>query len=95
MRKLGINKAFISAGGVHPARGASCSNFHEIAVKQAAIETAMECILVADASKLGSLKPAFFANLDAFSRIIIGGSVSSEMRKLFKSLPVEYARKAD
>jgi DeoR family deoxyribose operon repressor len=90
LRKLGINKAFISAGGVHAARGASCSNFHETAIKQAAIATAVESILVVDASKLDCLKPAFFAELDAFSRIIVGGTATSERRKLFKHLPVEY-----
>jgi DeoR family transcriptional regulator, deoxyribose operon repressor len=91
LRKLGINKAFISAGGVHAARGASCSNFHETAIKQAAIATAVESILVVDASKLDSLKPAFFADLDAFSRIVVGGAATSALRKLFKHLPVEYA----
>ena len=90
LRKLGINKAFISAGGVHATRGASCSNFHETAIKQAAIATAVESILVVDASKLDSLKPAFFAELDAFSRIIVGGAATRELRKLFKHLPVEY-----
>src|SRR6201989_603608 len=45
LRKLGINKAFISAGGVHPVRGASCSNFHEVAIKQVAVATAVESIL--------------------------------------------------
>jgi DeoR family deoxyribose operon repressor len=53
----------------------------------------MENILVVDASKLGSLKPAFFADLDAFSKIIVGGSASREQRKLFKHLPVEYVTK--
>jgi DeoR family deoxyribose operon repressor len=53
----------------------------------------MENILVIDASKLGSLKPAFFVDLDAFSKIIVGGSVSRELRKLFKRLPVEYVTK--
>jgi DeoR family deoxyribose operon repressor len=91
LRKLGINKAFISAGGVHAARGASCSNFHETAIKQAAIATAVESILVVDASKLDSLKPAFFAELDAFSKIVVGGAATSELRKLFKHLPVDYA----
>jgi len=91
LRKLGINKAFISAGGVHAARGASCSNFHETAIKQAAIATAVESILVVDASKLDSLKPAFFAELDAFSKIVVGGAPTRELRKLFKHLPVEYA----
>ena len=93
LRRLGINKAFISAGGVHPARGASCSNFHEVEIKQAVIATAMENIMVVDASKLGSLKPAFFANLDAFSKIIVGGSAPSELRKPFKHLPVMYVTK--
>jgi DeoR family deoxyribose operon repressor len=93
LRRLGINKAFISAGGAHPTRGASCSNFHEVAIKQAAIASAMENILVVDASKLGSLKPAFFADLDAFSKIIVGGPASSELRKLFKHLPVDYVVK--
>jgi DeoR family transcriptional regulator, deoxyribose operon repressor len=90
LRKLGINKAFISAGGVHPGRGASCSNFHEIAIKQTIISTAMESVLVVDASKLGTLKPAFFADLSVFAKIVVGGSVSNELRKLFKHLPVEY-----
>jgi len=94
LRKLGINKAFVSAGGVHPVRGASCSNFHEIAIKQAVIATAMESILVVDASKLDSLKPAFFADLGAFARIVVGGAVSGELRKLFRKLPLEYVAKA-
>ena len=94
LRKLGINKAFVSAGGVHPVRGASCSNFHEIAIKQAVIATAMESILVIDASKLDSLKPAFFADLGAFARIVVGGAVSGELRKLFRKLPLEYVTKA-
>jgi DeoR family deoxyribose operon repressor len=94
LRKLGINKAFISAGGVHPMRGASCSNFHEVAIKQAVVATAVENILVVDASKLGSLKPAFFADLDGFSKIVVGGTVSGEIRKAFRKLPLDYATKA-
>lgn len=93
MRKLGINKAFISAGGVHPSRGASCSNFHEIAVKQTAIATAVESILVVDESKLGSLKPAFFAGLEAFGKIVVGGPVGTEPRKRFRSFAMDYAAK--
>jgi DeoR family deoxyribose operon repressor len=54
----------------------------------------MESILVVDASKLGSLKPAFFADISAFSQIIVGGSVTPDMRKHFRSLPVEYVTKA-
>jgi DeoR family transcriptional regulator, deoxyribose operon repressor len=72
------------------AGGASCSNFHEVVIKQAAIASAMESILVVDESKLPRPKPAFFSDLDAFSRIIVGGHVSRDVRKQFKGLRVEY-----
>lgn len=84
LRTLGLNKAFISAGGIHPTRGASCSNFYEVPVKQAAIASAIESILVIDESKLARLKPAFFTGLDSFSSIIVGGSISRDLRKQFK-----------
>jgi DeoR family deoxyribose operon repressor len=79
LQDLGINKAFLSAGGIHSARGVSCSNFNEVPVKQAALERAMRSFLVADASKLGQLKPARFASLDAFERIITDAAADTAM----------------
>jgi DeoR family deoxyribose operon repressor len=70
LARLGVNKAFLSAGGVHPTRGVSCSNFHEVAVKQAAMRVAVEKHLLVDASKFGQVKSAFFAGLDEFDSII-------------------------
>ena len=78
LRRLGVNKAFISAGGVHAHRGASCSNFHEVPVKQAALRSAVHSYLVVDGSKLGQLKPAFFSPLSAFERIITDSSVNTD-----------------
>lgn len=68
--RLCISKAFISAGGIHAERGVSCFNFHEVAVKRAVIERAVESILVADGSKIGRVKPAHFARLDEFDALI-------------------------
>jgi DeoR family deoxyribose operon repressor len=68
--RLGINKAFISAGGVDLNRGASCSHFHEVPVKQKAIAGAIESHLVVDTSKFGIVKPAFFAKLTDFRSIL-------------------------
>ena len=68
--RLGINKAFISAGGVHADKGVSCSNFHEIAVKQAVLRRAVHRTLVIDGSKLGKVRPAPFAELGAFDAVI-------------------------
>jgi DeoR family transcriptional regulator, deoxyribose operon repressor len=68
--KLGINKAFISAAGVDAQRGVSCVQFHEVAIKQAAIARSVQKYLVVDASKFGQVKPAFFAPLTAFDAIV-------------------------
>lgn len=68
--RLGINKAFVSAGGVHAEKGASCSNFHEVAVKQAVLRRAVHRCLVVDGSKLGKVRPAPFADLSAFDTLI-------------------------
>src|SRR5271170_6458315 len=42
LSRLGINKAFLSAAGVHATRGVTCANFHEVAIKRAAIAVALE-----------------------------------------------------
>ena len=66
LRGIGINTAFISAGGVHESLGISCSNFHEVEIKQTAIANAVTKALVIDSSKFDQVKPAFFAKLDGF-----------------------------
>jgi DeoR family deoxyribose operon repressor len=67
--RLGINTAFLSAAGLDPLRGATCAHFHEVAVKQKAIATAQQNLLIIDSSKLGRVKPAFFAHADVFDVI--------------------------
>ena len=70
LHQLGINKAFVSAGGVHETHGASCSHFHEVPVKRAVLARAVQSFLVADSSKLGQVKPAQFAPLAAFDAVV-------------------------
>ncbi|WP_106478798.1 DeoR family transcriptional regulator [Phytohalomonas tamaricis] len=81
IRRLGINKAFISAAGLHAGRGASCFHFHEVAPKQAAIASAMQRILVIDDSKLDVIRPAFFASLDSFDIIITNGEAGLALQE--------------
>ena len=73
--RIGINKAFISAGGVDAERGVSCSQFHEVPVKQKAMAGALERHLVVDSSKLGRIRPAYFATLDAYDSLITEAGV--------------------
>jgi DeoR family deoxyribose operon repressor len=70
LRRLRINKAFVSAGGVHATQGVTCTNFNEVPVKQVAMASAAQSVLVVDASKLGRLKPAYFAPVSAFERVV-------------------------
>ena len=74
LARLGVNKAFLSAGGAHAARGVSCSNFHEVAVKQAAMRIALQSHLLVDSSKFGQVRPAPFARIDQFDSIITSPS---------------------
>lgn len=70
LQHLNINKAFISAGGLHDAHGASCSNFTEVPVKRAVLDRAIRSFLVIDSSKLGQVKPAHFASVLSFTAVI-------------------------
>ncbi|MCE8052162.1 DeoR/GlpR transcriptional regulator [Halomonas daqingensis] len=76
IKRLGINRAFISAAGVHAERGVSCFHFHEVAPKQAAIACAEQRLLVVDESKIGQVRPAYFARLDDFDVVITDGDMA-------------------
>ncbi len=70
LSSIGINKAFISAGGVERVRGVSCWNFHEVPIKQKAMSCAVERHLIVDSSKIGKVMAAFFARIEDFDSVI-------------------------
>jgi DeoR family deoxyribose operon repressor len=70
LKDIRVNKAFVSAGGVHPKLGVSCANFSEVAMKRAVIENAAESYLVIDSSKLDKVKAAHFADCSDFTAIL-------------------------
>ncbi len=80
LRKVGINKAFLSAAGVDPERGTSCMHFHEVAAKQTAIAGAVRRYLVVDSSKFGQVKPAFFAASDDFDTVVTDKGIDARYR---------------
>lgn len=67
---IGINKAFLSAGGVERSRGASCWSFNEVPIKQKAMSRAVERHLVVDSSKIGKVSAAFFAAVEDFDSVL-------------------------
>lgn len=67
--QLGINTAFFSAAGLDEARGVTCVHFHEAEIKRKAMGVSARNILLFDKSKLGRIRPAFFARADDFDAI--------------------------
>lgn len=88
--RIGITKAFLSAGGVHVERGVSCSNFHEVPIKQKALRVSLKNYIVVDSSKFGVVRPAFFAPLDAFDAVVTDAGVTADERAALEQtgLPV-------
>ncbi|MFT3690886.1 DeoR/GlpR family DNA-binding transcription regulator [Paenirhodobacter sp.] len=72
LQKINITKGFFSAAGVHETEGVTCFHFHEVDVKRAALARSRQRYLVCDPSKLGKLRPATYARLDAFDRWVGG-----------------------
>jgi len=70
LKDIRVNKAFVSAGGVHAKLGASCANFSEVDMKRAVIDKAAESYLVIDSSKLGKVKAAHFADCAEFTAVL-------------------------
>ncbi|MFZ6761682.1 DeoR/GlpR family DNA-binding transcription regulator [Pseudoroseomonas sp. WGS1072] len=80
LRRLRLNTAFLSAAGVDAAHGATCVNFNEVAVKQMALASAALAVLVVDGSKLGQVRPAYFAPLSAFRHVVTDTSAPAAAR---------------
>ncbi|MBV16261.1 MAG: DeoR family transcriptional regulator [Thalassospira sp.] len=81
LRGMAINTAFISAGGVHTQRGISCSNFHEVDIKQLAISKALTKALVVDSTKFDSVKPVLFEQLENFDFVCCDTGVAKIHRQ--------------
>ncbi len=60
--------------------GVTCVNNCEVEAKCTVMKGALENILVADSSKFGAVKPAFFAPLDAFQAVVTDSGLSAEWR---------------
>ena len=81
LKRINLNKAFLSAGGVHETRGVTCSHFHEVPIKQMAMKRTIEAHLVVDASKFGKVRPARFAEVSDFTSIIADSPRALEQLK--------------
>lgn len=82
IRRLRAQKAFMGATGINDKMGITSSNYNEQRIKQAAIASSLHRILLADSTKFGVVKAAYFADIEDFDTIITDSGVSEEYEKL-------------
>jgi len=83
------SKAFISAGGVHPELGVTCSFPYEIETKKTAIRSSMSSILVVDSSKFGKVRTTHIGGIDDFDIVITDSHISDEYKDFILSKNIE------
>lgn len=74
------NKLFLSVSGIHQSLGLTCSNEYEVKTKEAAMNSSLERILLADSSKFGRVRPGYFAKIDELDMIISDKDLSQEWK---------------
>lgn len=85
IKRIRASKMFVSASGIHEKLGLTCAYPHETATKQAAIDSALTKILIADSSKFGQVKPGYFAPLSDMDVIITNTDLPEEWRERIAS----------
>lgn len=85
IKRTRASKMFVSASGIHEKLGITCAYPYETATKQAAIDSALTKILVADSSKFGQVRPGYFATLTDMDMIITDTDLSNEWREQIAS----------
>ncbi|HIW32626.1 MAG TPA: DeoR/GlpR family DNA-binding transcription regulator [Candidatus Paenibacillus intestinavium] len=77
IRKLNIQKAFITTTAIHPEQGLSIYTSELYDMKRALLETAKDVYCVVDSSKFGKTALLTFAQLDEFNSIITDRKLSA------------------
>lgn len=91
VKELNIQKAFISATGIHPEHGLTIYTGELIAFKRALIDTAREIIAVADHHKFGQTALRTFAQLQELHCLITDNGLPRETWEQFQAagIPIE------
>ncbi len=78
IENMRATKLFISAHGIHKKLGLTCANSYEVPTKHAILQSAENRILVADSSKFGKVRTAYFAQLNEIDAIITDSGITQE-----------------
>lgn len=82
------NKFFMAASGVHQTLGLTCAYKSEISNKRAAIHSSLTKILLADSSKFGCVRAAYFDEISTVDIIVTDSKLSQEWRDYITGLGI-------
>lgn len=82
IEEIRVNKIFISASGIHENLGITCANNYEVLTKRTALQSAQTHILLADSSKFGKIRPAYFAQLSEIDMVITDNGLPQEWKEI-------------
>lgn len=85
IENIRATKLFISAHGVHKKLGMTCANSYEVSTKNAILQSAQTKILLADSSKFGKVRTAYFAQLNEIDVIVTDSGISQEWREFIEN----------
>jgi DeoR family deoxyribose operon repressor len=83
------DKAFVSAAGISDKLGVTCANPYEIETKKAIMGSAKTKILVADSSKFGKVKIAYFTELKDFDKLITDTELPEDFQSILRELDID------
>ncbi len=85
IKKIRVDKAFISVAGVSEQLGVTCVNPYEIETKRAALQSAKTKILITDSTKFGKVRIGYFADLQEFDIVITDSEISAEYIEIIRA----------
>lgn len=84
-----MDKTFIGACGVDPARGVTTIEPDEAAVFRAMVRQAKQVVVVADSSKIGMLSPALICQASEIDILVTDTGLTAEAREAFRAHEIE------
>ncbi len=84
-----LDKVFIGVAGISFDCGLTLFNMNDTLVKRALIKRAREVIVLADSSKIGLTKHAFFCDLEAVDKLIIDKGISEKDKLQLEGCGIE------
>ncbi|MCG8567280.1 MAG: DeoR/GlpR family DNA-binding transcription regulator [Desulfobacterales bacterium] len=78
IRNIRITKAFISTAGISEKLGLTCFNPYETDLKKEVIKYSQHVYVVADSTKMDSVKIAYFADITQADTLVIDGGIREE-----------------